>query len=336
MSKVPNCDLNRYTLFLIGQPHRVECTKLGNILNISHDSVNNFLLENEFNPKNLFDEIATQINLIGGVLSIDDTVIDKPFSHKTKTEYISWFYSGRHHEKTKGINLITMYYSDKQGNSVPINFRIYDPNLISETTGKTKSKNEYFQEMLLELLEWGLIPIMVTGDCWYGAIENLKLLRNKSIGFSFGLKSNRTVSTVAHEFKQIKAEQIPEEGLVTHLKEFGFIKVFKTQFKNEEDRYYCIWLPDENDTRNYTKDQFKTVHKIHWGIEQYHRAIKQLVGIDKFMVRKSKSIANHFFCSLRAICLLEFKRIKGEITDWYQIKRELYRPIVKEFILNNC
>jgi len=49
----------------------------------------------------------------------------------------------------KGINLITLYYTDPQGHHQPINYRIYD-----KTANKTK--NDYFQEMFADVLAWGL------------------------------------------------------------------------------------------------------------------------------------------------------------------------------------
>jgi len=42
-----------------------------------HDAVNKFLLRSSFDGKKLFDEISSSINLEGGTLSVDDTVLDK-------------------------------------------------------------------------------------------------------------------------------------------------------------------------------------------------------------------------------------------------------------------
>jgi hypothetical protein len=45
---------------------------------LSHDSVNRFLLRERYELKDLFDEVKVYINLVGGTLSVEDTVIDKP------------------------------------------------------------------------------------------------------------------------------------------------------------------------------------------------------------------------------------------------------------------
>ena len=45
---------------------------------ISHDSVNRFLQRENYQPKDMFDEAAQSLCLVGGTLSVDDTVLDKP------------------------------------------------------------------------------------------------------------------------------------------------------------------------------------------------------------------------------------------------------------------
>jgi len=50
----------------------------------------------------------------GSVLSVDDFVLDKPFIKPVTTELVNYFYSGRHHKSGKGINLITLFYTEPQ------------------------------------------------------------------------------------------------------------------------------------------------------------------------------------------------------------------------------
>ena len=44
--------------------------------------------------------IQNNIKLEGGVLSVDDTVIEKPYSAPNYTELIGHFWSGKHHKTT--------------------------------------------------------------------------------------------------------------------------------------------------------------------------------------------------------------------------------------------
>jgi len=53
--------------------------------------------------------------------------------------------------------VITLYYTDPQGRSLPVNYWVYDK-------AEKKTKNEYFREMLAEVLEWGIKPNFMTAD----------------------------------------------------------------------------------------------------------------------------------------------------------------------------
>jgi hypothetical protein len=99
------------------------------------------------------------LNLEGGTLNVDDSALDKPYSkHMALVTYV---WSGKHHRVVKG----TLYYTDPQG------YLVYD-----KEEGKTK--NDYFLEMLTQVLTWGLRPKFVTGDTWYSCINNFKTIKN--------------------------------------------------------------------------------------------------------------------------------------------------------------
>ena len=125
--------------FLISEPKSSTCTRLAEVTGISHYSANRFLHREDYQPKDMFDEAAQDLCLVGGTLSVDDSVLDKPYSHCVAL--VSHFWSGKHHRVVKGINLITLYYTDPAGRHMPVNFRICD-----KSEGKTK--NDYFLEML--------------------------------------------------------------------------------------------------------------------------------------------------------------------------------------------
>lgn len=272
--------------------------------------------------------VKTIINLKGGILSVDDTVIEKLYSNPNHAELIGYFWSGKYHKTIKGLNLITLYYSDTYGNSVPINYRIYD-----KKEGKTK--NDYFQEMLREVIEWGVKPRLVTGDSWYSGVENLKFLRNQKLGFLFGVEKNRTVSSEPGKYYQVNSLDLPEQGLRTHLREFGFIKLFRKVFKKEDSRHYILYLPDEESLQEITRNEFVTIHDTHWGIESFHRAIKQVCGMCRFMVRDSYAIKTHIFCSLQAFVRLELMRSENIISNWYELQRNLFTLVVRDYIVDN-
>lgn len=75
------------------------------------------------------------------------------------------------------------------------------------------------------MLDWGLKPRLVTGESWYSGLEKLKFLRNQKLSFLFGVEKNRTVSNEPGKYCQVSTIEICDEGLITHLREFGFVNL---------------------------------------------------------------------------------------------------------------
>ena len=138
--------------------------------------------------------------------------------------------------------------------------------------------------MVSKKINWGVKPKIVTGDSGYSGVENLKFLKHQKLGFLFGTEKNRIVSNEPHNYCQVSTLAISESGLITHLKEFGFIKLFRKSFKKEASRYYIFYLPELEKIAEITRDEFITIYDTHWRIETFHRAIKQVCGICRFMV----------------------------------------------------
>lgn len=314
------CTLPMYIAFLISEPKSPTCTRLEEVTGISHDSVNRFLHREFYQPKDIFDEVSKEISLIGGTLSIDDTVLDKPYSFSM--DLVGHFWSGKHHKAVKGINLITLYYTARTGEQFPVNFRIYDKT-------ENKTKNDYFLEMLDEALSWGIEADHVTGDSWYSCVPNLKAIRNHQLGFMFAVKSNRLISLEKGKWQQISSLEIPESGLVVWLKNFGEVKVFSKQLKDQM-RYYILYSPKDTLIK---EPSFIQIHDQHWQIEQYHRALKQVCHIEHFQVRTERPIRNHIFAAIFAYCYLQKMVLEQVISTIYQHYRELFKDVTASFIV---
>jgi hypothetical protein len=311
-----------YMGFLMSEPKSTTCTRLSEVMGVSHDSVNRFLLRETYEPQDLFAEARKLLNLVGGTLNVDDSTLDKPYSKHM--DLVTHCWSGKHHRVVKGLNLITLYYTDPQGRSLPVNYRVYD-----KAEGKTK--NAYFLEMLAEVLAWGLQPDFMTGDSWYSSADNLKTVKNHRMGFMFAVESNRTVSTEKGTWVQVQKLVIPESGLMVWLREFGEVKLFRTQLKDQL-RHYVVFLPNADAYAAFQQTDFQTLHDQHWRIEQYHRMIKQVCNIEKFQVRGKVPILNHIFAALCSYIHLQQMRFGDIISNAYQWQRELYKDVVASFV----
>ena len=296
---------------------------------MSHDSVNRFLYREKYSPLDLFNEAKQSLDMKGGTLSADDSVLDKPYAQYIN--YVDYFWSGKHHKVVKGINLITLYYTDPKGMHLPVNFRIYDKS-------ENKTKNDYFLEMLEELIAWGLQPTAVTGDSWYSSVNNLKTVRNHGLGLLFGVESNRLVSEVKGTWVQVQHLDVPETGLVVWLKDFGKVKVFRTHLKDQK-RHYIVHLPIKPGVNTlsdfletFDNDDFTKWHDQHWKIEQYHRAIKQVCHVERFQVRGKLAIKNHIFAAIYGFVQLQKLSAINVLKNCYVIQRTLFNDVIRAFV----
>lgn len=60
------CTLPMYISFLLSEPKNATCTRLSEILPISHDSINRFLQREDYTPGDLFALVKAQIVWQGG------------------------------------------------------------------------------------------------------------------------------------------------------------------------------------------------------------------------------------------------------------------------------
>ena len=316
------CTLAMYVSFLLSEPHSPTGNRLAEVMKISHDSVNRFLLREDYTPRDLFEGVCSGLTLKGGTVSVDDSVLDKPYSQLMA--FVGYFWSGKQHGVVKGINLMTLYYTDPHGRHQPINYRIYD-----KTANKTK--NDYFQEMLVEVLAWGLQPAWVTGDSWYSGTANLKMIKNHHRGFLFALESNRLVAIEPGRWLQVQQLAIPEHGLRVHLRGFGTVKVFRKWLKNQP-RHYALYPPNDEEWDAVDRPAFLKLHDQHWHIEQYHRALKQACHIEHFQVRQPTAIRNHLFAAICGYVQLQRLRATDLLGNCYRLQRELFNEVMATFI----
>jgi hypothetical protein len=68
-----------------------------------------------------------------------------------------------------------------------------------------------------------------------------------------------------------------------------------------------------------------------WGIEVYHRGIKQCCGIEQAQVRKATAQKNHFLYALRAFLRLEMHRLRTGIS-WYEAKVSIIREAIRAYL----
>ena len=96
-----------------------------------------------------------------------------------------------------------------------------------------------------------------------------------------------------------------------------------------------MYLPDQEALNQITKSEFVTIHDTHWGIEGFHRAIKQVCGICRLMVRDSQGIKTQILCSLQTFARFEKMHSEHIISNLYELQRNLFTLVVRDYIVEN-
>jgi putative transposase len=284
----------------------------------AHDAYTRLLKRLPPDSQALWQEVRQWVKLNKGVLVIDDSTLDKPYA--TQMALVSRHWSGKHHAVVRGINLISLVWSDGECR-LPCDFRLY--NKVEDGL----SKNDHFQQMVEQARQRGFEPELVAFDSWYSGLANLKLVRSFQWDWLTQLKANREVSTDHSGNHPISEIYIPLHGCQVHLKGYGWIKVFRTVAKNGDAEY---WATSRLDM---TIEQAARFALDAWQIEVYHRGLKQFTGIERGQYRLEVSQRNHIGLAVRAFVRLETHRLQTGIS-WFEAKTSIIRSAVRVYLAN--
>ncbi len=318
----PRCTDTDYIDFLVATPRAVSGTEAARVQPRrvkapAHDAFTRLLHRLEPAPATLWHEVASLVERERGVLVVDDTTLDKPYARKIALVHRHW--SGKHHAVVDGINLITLVWTEGES-LIPCDWRVFDkPN-----DGITK--NEHLAAMLLTAKQRGFAPECVLFDSWYASVDNLRLIRECGWRWLTQLRANRRVSTVDDRHNRaVSALPITETGTVAHLEGYGWIRVFRLVAPNGDTEYWAT-----ND-REMDGGQRLKYAEFAWGIEVYHRELKQECGVERAMVRAARAQRNHIGCAIRAFVRLEWHRLRTGVS-WGRAKEAIIRSAVRRYL----
>jgi putative transposase len=316
----PRCHPDNYVDFLIASPGPVSCTEAARVQPVSpfapaHDSFTRLLNRLEPDPETLWQEAEPLVVTHKGVLVIDDSTIDKPYAKHIGL--VSHHWSGKHRKPVRGINLITLLWTDGD-RKIPCDYRLY-----SQADGKTK--NDHFWEMMLMAKGRGFAPRCVLFDGWYASLENLKQVRDFGWTWLTRLKGNRTVTPDDRRPRALAEVAISSSGTPVHLKGYGMIQVFRLDARDGDAEYWATNDPrmDGLVRREYAELGFQ--------IENYHRELKQFCGVEKCQVRSAQAQRNHIGMALRAFLRLEWHFFTTGVSA-FEAKLRLIREAVRSYL----
>jgi len=272
----------------------------------SHDAVNRYLLDDNITADDFWEKVKSDIKGDpNGYIIFDDTVIDKGYARKIESAQKQ--YSGNAHGIVYGIGVVNcLYVNSKTGECWIIDWRIFDP------SKDQKTKLQHVMEMFDSVIdEKGLPFSTVLMDSWYATMEIMRHIDSRKKFFYCPLKSNRSVddsdgtgkSSYRHVDSLAWSDEELKFGKIVKLHKFPGdkkLRLFRVANTNRTDWVVTNEFPEEksggNNSHRNTAETVGKICAIRWKIEQYHREVKQTLGMEKCQCRKRIAQRNHIGC----------------------------------------
>lgn len=285
-----------YCQFLLSSPFNYTQTYLSDHVDgLSHDQINRYMATIEVTPDDLWHQIQPQLVLSeNGYLLFDDTVLDK--RHSFKMEMVSKQYSGNAHQIIKGIGVVTCVYVNPDTEQFwGVDYRIYNP------AENGKNKLGLVSDMLDNAVN-RLTFRTVLMDSWYATQGLMQHIEEMGKLYYTVIKKNRKVDETLGQqsYQRVEDLQWNEQETQTgkRVKLFNFPAFHKVQL------FRVTALPNRteyvvtNDLSQDNADNTRRICRIRWKIEQFHRELKQLTGIESCQCRKAIQQKNHIGCAM--------------------------------------
>ena len=335
--------LDLYTDYLLSSFGQTSATGLSRLVDgeITHDSISRFLSGNEFTSKVLWQKVKSLVRkhqTIDACLIFDDTIIEKPYTDEN--DIICWHWDHSKKKSVKGINMLNAFYHTQDSKMIeplriPIGFQLILKTVLfcviktkKEKRISPVTKNEMMRDMIAQAIHNQLKFKYILADSWFGSADNMRFIQKKKKFFIFDMKTNRQVATSeedrnAGHWTRIDEIDIPDNTPVTvWLKDLEFpILLTKQVFTNKNQSTGVRFLVS-NDF-SLSDDDFTTLYKKRWSVEEYHKSLKQNAAIEKSPTRTVKTQSNHIFASIMAYVKLEKMKFSSKLNH-FAMKSKIY------------
>jgi len=241
---------------------------------------------------------ALEIESEDGVLIIDDTIEEKPYTDENAI--VCWHFDHTQGKSVKGIQLVSALV--RYGDTVlPVAFEVVrkeeeweDPKTGKKKRRSNRTKNEMFRDMIRGSVAQRLKYHYVVADSWYAAKENMEYIRTCRKHFIFALKDNRTVALsrkekLAGKFQSIASLQLETgQAVQVYIQGLDFpVRLVKQVFTNKDGSRGVLFLACSDLSLDY--ERIVEIYKKRWRIEEYHKSIKSNLGVEKSPTRTART-----------------------------------------------
>ena len=335
--------LELYSDYLLSAFSHTTATGLSRMTDgaVSHDKITRFLSEKELDSRALWrlvKPLVRDLEREEGVLIIDDTIEDKPYTDES--ELVCWHYDHSKGRNLKGINLLSTLYQVGDA-SIPVAFELIKKTewVFNEKKGRwqrksPQTKNDLYRQMLKVCAKNRIEFRYVVNDVWYASSENMSYIKwELEKEFIMPLKSNRKVALSLEEKKRGNYEQVGslelEPGTVreVYVEQVGFpLVLVKRVFKNEDGTEGVLYLVSSDVTLDY--ERITTIYQRRWKVEEYHKSLKVNASLAKSPTKTVRTQSNHCFASLYAFVKLERMKLATKINH-FALRSRMYLKAVQ-------
>lgn len=330
--------LDLYTDYLISSFGLVTATGLSTLLggSVSHDKITRFLAGKRHRTADLWRIVkpfVRQIQSADGVMIIDDSISEKPFSDEN--DIVCWHYDHAHGCVVKGINFLSCLYQVADI-SLPVGFEVIakTETYLDKKEGKQKrrspvTKNEIYQSLLRHAVQNQIPFRYVLNDVWYSAADNMKFVKHSlKKDFIMPLKGNRKVAVgfaakLHGQFVRLDSLTLePHTRLEVYLESVDFpLCLVKQIFENKDGSTGVQYLVTSD--ANLSFDEITSLYQKRWNVEPYHKSLKQNAALEKSPAHTVTTQTNHLFAALCAFIKLEMLKGSSKLNH-FALRAKLY------------
>jgi len=340
--------LELYTDYLVSSFSQTTATGLCALLDnaYSHDKITRFLSAREYDQKDYWffiKSIVRQIEREDGILIVDDTIEEKPYTDEN--DIVCWHYDHSKGRSVKGMNIINFLYQvdleDDQAFSLPVSYEVVvkDQEYIDKKGKKKRrskiSKNEIVRKRLKILTFQNRVKFRyIAFDSWFTSKENMGFIKyDLKKDFVGAIKSNRLAALSYQDkldgkFIHVSEVDIkPDETCLVYLKGIDFPVVLAKQIFTNKDGSIGVLYLVSSDTQ-LTYQQITTIYQKRWKVEEFHKSLKQNVSLEKSPTKTVKTQKNHIFAAMLAFVKLEKLKLKTN-ANHFALKMNLYLKAIQ-------
>lgn len=311
-------DKTDYCQYLLSSPLNYTLTNLAEHLEgISHDRITRYLKGEKLTPRLLWQEVEDDVvSSERGYLIFDDSVLDKRYARAIDCSQVQ--YSGNAHGLVRGIGLVSCIYVNPELNQCwLIDYRIYDK------AGDGYSKLEHVEAMLRGVVRFKHLPFRtVLMDSWYASQKLMALIDELGKVYYCPLKCNRLVDDTGGLSPYCRLDRLEwtatelEQGKLIKIRGFPAqkkVKLFRVTVSSHRTDFVVT-----NDTAQDSTQATRRECRVRWKIEEIHRELKQLTGIESCQCRTGRIQRNHIHCALLVWDFLR-RKARQQSVSLYQV-----------------